>query len=847
MIADRFSRSESYTPDNQSDYSDELESEKLRGVLRDSVSADFFYSAKMGEKATRHLFMLRSILYQMLDKDHSLYSLFKTIYRRLSDVCTDEIVWSMYDLQNVFERLVTDRSPERKRLVCILGGFDESEGPGDSIGQVTTTTSKSAKPPLLNWFCGLATGQGKGSWLKLIVLSRPEAGITRALGPFPEIILEEHNKKTISTIIDTGLRSIKETMLEWEEADGSPGEWESQADEILSRARSQMLERADGTIQWVVSVLKELQAEFQLAGSMRIVDLESILNSLPKGLEELYKELVNRLRRRQSPKQRGRAREMLMWACFAQRPLTSMEFRDALALQGWQPGPLGQDSFQQHLEHHRFQIDHLKRDILDTCGCLLEVVKPTSANLRGFPNGSAHTTRNDGAAFIVQVTHETVKEFLTRSDHIHLPLTLDPESCRHLIADALACYMVSSIPMPEWQGPAQLQDWGEEDFQHLAKYLEDRPLLHYIIESFWQYHCDPDTWSVMAKYAGDLQDLPNNPEHGWCLLEGWLPFRARSGREKDLGWFTIECGSDPKSLDRLKRFLTTKADSRRAATCFSAVGVTDDPSRALLFSYLDQQVGQDHGIMTSTAEMSLIARRATINKPVAIISKCRKSSWTLASDAKSADCQQDVPTFQNIIPRLFDAACQIGCHLLTQLILEQFELQRKNLSRGFRKALRGSPNTAYFLLPYFGQIGHSFAGEFEGELFPAAESNKVLSVTLLLESGAEPNHYEGGQTPLLRAVEWGSLEAAKTLLERGAKELPDLVTGFTPIMLAARNGSADMVQLLLDKGGSVNRKGPHGLTPLHFAMQSGDETTIRYLLMNGANAEGRDDEGQPVQ
>ena len=66
-------------------------------------------------------------------------------------------------------------------------------------------------------------------------------------------------------------------------------------------------------------------------------------------------------------------------------------------------------------------------------------------------------------------------------------------------------------------------------------------------------------------------------------------------------------------------------------------------------------------------------------------------------------------------------------------------------------------------------------------------------------------------------------------------------------MLAARNGSADMVQLLLDKGGSVNRKGPHGLTPLHFAMQSGNETTIRYLLMNGANAEGRDDEGQPVQ
>lgn len=39
--------------------------------------ADFFYSSRIGKTATRHSYMLRSLLYQMLVQDGTLYSHFR--------------------------------------------------------------------------------------------------------------------------------------------------------------------------------------------------------------------------------------------------------------------------------------------------------------------------------------------------------------------------------------------------------------------------------------------------------------------------------------------------------------------------------------------------------------------------------------------------------------------------------------------------------------------------------------------------------------------------------------------------------------------------------------------------
>jgi hypothetical protein len=66
-----------------------------------------------------------------------------------------------------------------------------------------------------------------------------------------------------------------------------------------------------------------------------------------------------------SEKQRKRAKDMLRWACFSQRPLTLSEFRDALALTGWRPDPsksVWHDPFKDKL--HLRTLNTIQRDVL---------------------------------------------------------------------------------------------------------------------------------------------------------------------------------------------------------------------------------------------------------------------------------------------------------------------------------------------------------------------------------------------------------------------------------------------------------------------------------------------------
>ncbi|KAH7304221.1 ankyrin repeat protein, partial [Rhexocercosporidium sp. MPI-PUGE-AT-0058] len=100
-------------------------------------------------------------------------------------------------------------------------------------------------------------------------------------------------------------------------------------------------------------------------------------------------------------------------------------------------------------------------------------------------------------------------------------------------------------------------------------------------------------------------------------------------------------------------------------------------------------------------------------------------------------------------------------------------------------------------------------------------------------------------TPLHYAAANGSLEAARVLLSKGARELPDREQE-TPLMLAARRCNADTVKALLDFGASVTRKNERGETALALAIDNSNEPTVRHLLNYGADIEAADDEGLSV-
>lgn len=502
-----------------------------------AVVADFFYSARMGERATRHFYMLRSILYQILSQNHSLYPHYRSSYRHLMESGYENLSWGMQDFKRVFENIVEDASPERPRVCCVLDGFDESDD-CDDVGGEECTMSNNVR--LLSWLSNLAVQQGPKSWLKIIVLSRPAAGITRTLGGSPSITVEEHNQPAIQKIVDDRISSIRASIAKWIQVDSGDliegderaRSWEDSADRILGSVRTRILERADGTIQWVVLVLKELQAPFDGKGVYTLEDLEAILDTLPRGLEELYQELIKRLKNRLGAVELIRARCMLTWVCFARRPLSLEEFRDALALSGWQHGS-SSSTFQNHLDRRRvqlFQRDNwapLARDIVDTCGCLLEVVRPASALAK---RSLTLPKERVGPEFTVQVTHQTAKEFLVQGDYRAKPLALNPGEACHNISNALFSYLYASMPMPDATPGRSITDWEISDFESLARHLQDRPLFPYIIECFQRYHMDDTTSSRMKDYIQALQMCPE--EHGWQLLQPWLFPDGRESNER---------------------------------------------------------------------------------------------------------------------------------------------------------------------------------------------------------------------------------------------------------------------------------------------------------------------------
>ena len=89
-----------------------------------------------------------------------------------------------------------------------------------------------------------------------------------------------------------------------------------------------------------------------------------------------------------------------------------------------------------------------------------------------------------------------------------------------------------------------------------------------------------------------------------------------------------------------------------------------------------------------------------------------------------------------------------------------------------------------------------------------------------------------GETPLMMAALKGHLDAARQLIERGARlELE----GWTPLHYAATGPSTALVQLLLDRGARVDVRSPNGSTPLMMAARYGQESSVDALLSRGAD------------
>lgn len=102
-----------------------------------------------------------------------------------------------------------------------------------------------------------------------------------------------------------------------------------------------------------------------------------------------------------------------------------------------------------------------------------------------------------------------------------------------------------------------------------------------------------------------------------------------------------------------------------------------------------------------------------------------------------------------------------------------------------------------------------------------------------------------GETPLMWAVRWGSMAAARALVGASASVMLYDHRGHTPLHMAAQNGDCQMTHFLVSAGHGpdVRTHDRHQWTALHVAAAHGHCRVIRALQQAGANMNALDHNG----
>ena len=126
-------------------------------------------------------------------------------------------------------------------------------------------------------------------------------------------------------------------------------------------------------------------------------------------------------------------------------------------------------------------------------------------------------------------------------------------------------------------------------------------------------------------------------------------------------------------------------------------------------------------------------------------------------------------------------------------------------------------------------------------LILAAYGRQQKMVRLLLDAGANVNGVCGGVSALFRAVERGSKNVAKMLIEAGVNVHQRALGGAfrndgrTVLISAVRRGDPSIMKLLLKHRIDANAIDTDGYTAFHVAAQIGDRMMIEMLVQAGAN------------
>ena len=167
-----------------------------------------------------------------------------------------------------------------------------------------------------------------------------------------------------------------------------------------------------------------------------------------------------------------------------------------------------------------------------------------------------------------------------------------------------------------------------------------------------------------------------------------------------------------------------------------------------------------------------------------------------------------------------------------------------------RAGVSDAPTTAEQLPVVSAPFGDDgWAADAERQLFDAARRDDAGTISILLESGVDPDATSrDGITPLIIAAFRGDTASVDVLVEAGATV--DAVNDFdaTALQLAAQQGHVDVLRALIDAGADPDRRPTEswGVTALMEAARFGRPGAVDALLQAGADPDAVDAFGRPT-
>jgi hypothetical protein len=482
------------------------------GEIPSMIVCDWFYSARHGTTGMSYLSMLRAILHGILSQRLDLFPRFINRYRSERRTYPQPWNWSRSSLRSFLDLLATDNIP----ILCIVDALDESGGELDPEQSREATLS-------------LMSNLVQHSSIRFIILSRDTPDISKKLKNCRGICLEQENGSDLEKIINANLESIKlaakRQLLDSEEEDtGSirprftPGRrvwrkrqrkahttsniWSEHELRAFEEIRSYLLASANGVVLWVVLVTKELHHIVQSEKGFTVSQLEESTKRLPVDLRSYYRYILDNIVQSKSAENLKLSQRILAWTIGASSkgPVRVQELWEAMAIpedvesaQKCTNDPIAQNHLVIGENWNRF-----KRILYEHSGPFVEVICPPETMDFYFDQESGSATRDIEPTWLVQLLHQTTKEFLSDAS-VAGPLYVNVGNAEREVEKLAMKYLQICLPVVQTR---YFSRGGKLDIL----YLQTHPLLYFILKNLPSFGEDAYPYKFLLSENATQED-----------------------------------------------------------------------------------------------------------------------------------------------------------------------------------------------------------------------------------------------------------------------------------------------------------------------------------------------------